>query len=86
MRDVLNSIPCRVAPTIFLPAIHTNIILRLRAVFDSGISAGFWDVEESGGLLDAATAFEICLEGSGNFPDLGGLLLHIEINHVSQQA
>ena len=59
LRDVLNSIPCCVVPTIFLPGIHTNTILKLRDILDSGISASFWNMKESGEVLDAAAAFGV---------------------------
>ena len=42
LRDVLNAIPCCTVPTIFLPGISTNTILKLRDILDSGFSASFW--------------------------------------------
>ena len=41
LREILNSIPCCTVPTIFLPDINTNSIVKLRDILDNGISAKF---------------------------------------------
>jgi len=59
LREILNSIPCCTVPTIFLPDINTNSIVKLRDILDNGISAKFLDLKESADVYDAAIAFGI---------------------------
>jgi len=59
IRNILGSVPCCTTPTLYLPDITTMTIIKLRDILNKGISGNFWDVKESGGVLEAASALGI---------------------------
>jgi len=59
VRNILSSVPCCTVPTIYLPDINTQTIIKLRDILNIGNSGDFWDVREGGDILEAASALGI---------------------------
>eukprot|EP00092_Neocalanus_flemingeri_P026307 GFUD01028520.1.p1 GENE.GFUD01028520.1~~GFUD01028520.1.p1 ORF type:complete len:657 (-),score=159.95 GFUD01028520.1:22-1992(-) len=62
LRDILSTVPCCTIPTMYLPDISTKTIIRLRDILNKGISSDFWDLKESGEVLEAASALGIDMQ------------------------
>ena len=42
VRNILSSVPCCTVPTIYLPDINTQTIIKLRDILNIGNSGDFW--------------------------------------------
>jgi len=59
LRSVLTSVPCCLTPTIFLPDVSTNAILKLSDILNTGKSGKLKDVRDKREMIEAATQLGI---------------------------